>query len=72
MYTPTERTKVSDLNSELSAANSQLREWEEQYDFQIRTGAGDNDQLPEKKDPTARRLLQPDVDEGEQARTPPP
>ena len=28
--------------------------------------------MPEKKDPTARRVLQPDFDEREQSRTPPP
>ena len=68
----TERTKVSELNSELFAAKSQLREWEDQYEFQIRTGAGNNDQQPEQKDPTARRLLEPDVDQEERAKTPPP
>ena len=45
----TERTKVYELNSELTAAKSQLRDWDEQYDFQIRTGAGNNDQQPEQK-----------------------
>jgi hypothetical protein len=68
----TERTKVSELNSEPFDAKSQLRELEDQYEFQIRTGAGNNDQQPEQKDPTARRLLEPDVDQEERAKTPPP
>ncbi len=54
----TERTKVSELNSELSSAESQLRDWDKQYDWQYRVGAGSNDQPPENKDPTARRLIQ--------------
>ena len=67
----TERTKVSELNSELSAAKLQLRDWDEQYDWQYRAGAGSNDQPPENKDPTARRLIQ-QASEEEPPRTPPP
>ena len=32
----TERPQVSEPNSELSAATSQLRDWDEQYDWQYR------------------------------------
>ena len=68
----TEQTKVSELKSEYAAAKAQLREWDEQYDWQIRTGAGSNDEPPEEKQSTARRLLQPEGSGEEPPRTPPP
>ena len=67
----TERTKVSELNNELNAINLQPRDWDEQYDWQYRAGAGANDQPPKNKDPTARKLIQP-AGEEEPPRTPPP
>ena len=50
----TERAKVYELSSELRAAHSELKEWNDQYEFQIQTGDGQHDHPPENKDPTVQ------------------
>ena len=52
----TERAKVYELSGELRAVHSELKEWNDQYQFQIHTEESRYDHLPEAKDPTVRRL----------------